>query len=174
MLGGGRGGYPGGGGTGSPSGGSQATLVTGGGRDRRLSLWWPRSHLAMALGVQRAPEATTGWCALGSPQEQDLRPPAFSCLQAAQTQLQRETSGAGDPACPLKSLTGTGDAGGQHGEETGRGTGWTLCELAGTYTEKPKLARAGLEGVACTPTTAVVGGVAVWVQATAVGRGVVA
>ena len=128
----------------------------------------------MALGVQRAPEATTGWGALGSPQEQDLRPPAFSSLQAAQTQLQRETSGAGAPACPLKSLMGTGDIGRHHGEETGKGTGWTLCELAGTYTEKPKLARAGLGGVACTPTTAVVGGVAVWVQATAVGRRVVA
>ena len=128
----------------------------------------------MALGVQRAPEATTRLGPLGSPQEQDLRPPAYSSLQAAQTQLQRETSGAGAPPCPLKSLMGTADVGRQHGEETGKGTGWTLCELAGTYTEKPKLARAGLGGVACTPTAAVVGGVAVWVQATAVGRRVVA
>ena len=149
-------------------------MATGEGRDRRLSLWWLRSHLAMALGVQRAPEATAGWGALGSPQEQDLRPPAFSSLQAAHTQLQRETSGAGAPACPLKSLTGTGDDGRQHGGDTGRGTGRTIGGLAGTYTEKPKLARAGLGGVACTPITAVVGGVAVWVQATAVGRMVVA
>ena len=101
--------YPGGGGTGSHSGGSQATLVTGVGRERRLSRWWPQSHLAMALGVHLAPEATTGCGALGSPQEQDLRLPAFSCLQEAHTQLQCETSGAGAPAWPLRSLVGRGD-----------------------------------------------------------------
>ena len=149
-------------------------MVTGGGRERRLSRWWPQSHLAMALGVHLDPEATTGCGALGSPQEQDLRPPAFSSLQAAQTQLQRETSGAGVPDCPLKSLMGTGDVGRQHGEETGMGTGWTLCELAGTYMEKPKLARAGIGGVAAPPPAAVVGGVVVWVQPTTVGRRVVA
>ena len=52
--------------------------------------------------------------------------------------------------------------------------GWTLCALPGTYTEKPKLVRAGLGGVACTPTAAVVGSVAVRVKATVVGCSVVA
>ena len=47
--------------------------------------------------------------------------------------------------------------------------GWTLCALPGTYTEKPKLVRAGLGGDACTPNAAVVGGIAVWVKAIVVG-----
>ena len=52
--------------------------------------------------------------------------------------------------------------------------GGTLCALPGRCTEKPKLFRAGLRGVACTPTAAVVGSVAVWVKATVVGCSVVA
>ena len=52
--------------------------------------------------------------------------------------------------------------------------GGTLCALPGTCTEKPKLLRAGLRGVACTPTAAVVGSVADWVKATVVGCSVVA
>ena len=49
-----------------------------------------------------------------------------------------------------------------------------MCALPGTYTEKPKLVRAGPEGVACTPNAAVVGGVAVWVKAIVVGCSAVA
>ena len=52
--------------------------------------------------------------------------------------------------------------------------GGTLCALPGRCMEKPKLARAGLRGVACIPTAAVVGSVAVWVKATVVGCSLVA
>ena len=52
--------------------------------------------------------------------------------------------------------------------------GGTLCALSGRCTEKPKLTRAGLRGVACTLTAAVVGSDAVWVKASVVGCRMVA
>ena len=52
--------------------------------------------------------------------------------------------------------------------------GGTLCALPGRCTEKPKLASSGIRGVACTPTTAVDGSVAVRVKTTIFGCSVVA
>ena len=89
---------------GSPSGGIQATLATGGGREALLFRWCPRSHFAIAFGDHLAPEASTGWGARGAPQEENLRPPAFNCLQEAQNQLQCDTLSAGAPTWLVKSL----------------------------------------------------------------------